>query len=229
MKITFVEDSVEDMNHIKKIVKNFHEILPSYYTSASEFYKAKEETDAIILGIDIPDENGLIIAKNLRKCGYDKPIAFISWYQGFEHESFDVQAFYFIRKEFMEIELEKCLKKLIEHDYKKNGVLIYQNDDGEVKIPAHSIRYIERVNNGVMLHFVTGPREQIRGMTLTKILEQQLFGFHQINKSIIVNFYHIKKYSKLDEILMKDDLILEISRRKGKSTMEAYRNFICRR
>lgn len=63
MKIIFIEDTKEDMELIKNIVEKFHEITPLYFLSAAEFYASEEEADAVILDIDIPDENGLLIAK----------------------------------------------------------------------------------------------------------------------------------------------------------------------
>lgn len=229
MKIIFIEDSIEDMEHVKLIVSKFQEIVACYYTSASEFYEAKEESDAIILDIDIPDENGLCIAKGLRDHGYDQPIVFMSWHQDFEHESFEVQAFYFVRKEFMEIELERCLNKLIQDNYKRNGKFVYQDDEGELQISASSIVYIERDKNGICIYFTMGLCQRIRNMTIKKVLEQQINGWFQINKSTIVNFYHVKKYSKLDEIIMKGDIKLEVSRSKRKPLLNAYRTFIDRR
>ena len=65
-------------------------------------------------------------------------------------------------------------------------------------------------------------------MSLKKVLEQDIFGFCQINKSSIVNFYYVKRFNEMSEIIMNDGAIFDISKRKEKATYDAYINFLNR-
>lgn len=225
MKIIFIEDTKEDMDLIKNIVEKFHEITPLYYSSAAEFYKSEEEADAVILDIDIPDENGLMIAKKLREQDYEDPIVFVSWHQEFEHESFNVHPFRFVRKDKLDIEMTICLKELIIDFNRRNGKLFYNYENKSFYFYSYDILYIEREKNGVIIHFVDKSEKKIRCLSLQIILNQNIYGFHQINKSMIINFYHVIRYSTEDTIILKNDIALEVSRNRRKSLMNAYRDF----
>lgn len=225
MKITFIEDTKEDMELIKNIVEKFPEITPLYYSSAAEFYTSGEEADAVILDIDIPDETGLMIAKKLREHDYEDPIVFVSWHQEFEHDSFYVHPFCFVRKNFLDIEMTICLKELIKDFNKRNSKLFYKLENESFYFYSYDILYIEREKNGVIIHFIDKSEKKIRGFSLQIILNQNIYGFHQINKSMIVNFYHVIRYSTEDTIILKNDIALEVSRNRRKSLMSAYRNF----
>lgn len=225
MKIIIIEDTKEDMKLIKNIVEKFHEITPLYFSSAAEFYASQEEADAVILDIDIPDENGLLIAKKLRDHGYDEPIVFVSWHQEYEHESFNVHPFCFVRKEFLDFELITCLKELIIDFNRRNGKLLYNYENKSFYFYSCDILYIEREKNGVIIHFTDNSEKKVRGLSLQMVLNQNIYGFHQINKSMIINFYHVIRYSTEDTIILKNDIALEVSRNRRKSLMSAYRDF----
>ncbi len=228
MKIMFIEDTKEDMELIKNIVEKFHEITPLYFSSAAEFYKSEEAADAVILDIDIPDENGLMIAKKLREHGYDEPIVFVSWHQEYEHESFNVNPFCFVRKEFLDFELTQCIENLLKEYLRKKQKFIYEDEKGSAQISANQILYIERIGNYLNVYLKTRAIVKIRNMSLKKVLEQDIFGFCQINKSSIVNFYYVKQFNEMSEIIMNDGAIFDISKRKEKATYDAYINFLNR-
>lgn len=228
MKIIFIEDTKEDMELIKNIVEKFHEITPLYFSSAAEFYASQEEVDAVVLDIDIPDENGLMIAKKLREHGYDEPIVFVSWHQEYEHESFNVHPFCFVRKEFLDFELTQCIENLLKDYLRKKQKFIYEDEKGSAQISANQIMYIERLGNYLNVYLKTRAIVKIRDMSLKKVLEQDIFGFCQINKSFIVNFYYVKRFNEMREIIMDDGAIFDISRRKEKATYDAYINFLNR-
>ncbi|MCH4286754.1 MULTISPECIES: LytR/AlgR family response regulator transcription factor [Bacillota] len=225
MKIIFIEDTKEDMELIKNIVEKFHEITPLYFLSAAEFYASEEEADAVILDIDIPDENGLLIAKKLREHDYEGPIVFVSWYQEYEHESFNVHPFRFVRKDKLDVEMTICLKELIIDFNRRNGKLFYNYENKSFYFYSYDILYIEREKNGVIIHFTDNSEKKIRGLSLQIVLNQYIYGFHQINKSMIINFYHVIRYSMDDTIILKNDIALEVSRNRRKSLMSAYREF----
>ena len=42
---------------------------------------------------------------------------------------------------------------------------------------------------------------------------------------MIINFYHVIRYSMDDTIILKNDIALEVSRNRRKSLMSAYREF----
>lgn len=79
MKILYIEDDVETLNFVSKLLsKNFY-LIDKETDGSSGFRKAKMNNyDLIIIDINIPNKNGLDICKELRELNNNTPIIFLT-------------------------------------------------------------------------------------------------------------------------------------------------------
>lgn len=221
MKIAFIDDDVTDRTIMKTIVENYQEIIPYIYQSASDYFKAEKKVDALFLDIEMPDTNGLDVAVKIREENQEVPIIFISWHQKYEHQSFLVHPFSFIDKNNFKEELVGCINDLLKDFHRKNDDFILSNRE---HIPAKHILYMERQGHYTHIH-MDDMVKSVKDYPLQNILDQQIYGFYLINKSVIINFYQVAKLCGKEEFIMKDGSHIEISRRKQKMIKEAYIKF----
>lgn len=225
MKLACIDDNKEDLLAVKRIIEEFNEIDVDYFYDTTKIVEDCHMYDAIITDINVPIENGLIIGKKLRDYGYDKPIIFISWHPGFEHESFVIHPFGFIKKEYLDYEMKFLLYDLLQEYHRNQDTFEYvDRNGGKIKIYAHEILYFERYKNSVAMYLKKGIVEYIR-CSLKTILGQEMFGFHLMNKSVILNFYNVQKYPEKGEFIMYDGTILFTSRSKKNELHKEYLKF----
>lgn len=221
MRIAFIDDDANDRALIESIVENKEEITSYIYASVKEYRQDGKTVDALMLDIEMPDENGLDIARKLREADQQLPIVFLSWHQKYEHRSFLVHPFCFIDKHHFVEEMESCLNDLLKDHHRKNDVLILPNQE---RIFTKHVFYVERQGHYTHIHMNDITRS-MKDCPLQNIIDQQIFGFHHINKSVIVNFYHVAQLCGKDEVVMRDGEHFEISRRKQTAIKEAYIRF----
>lgn len=225
MKIACIEDNKDDLEAVKRIIRGFDEIDADYFYNTTKIVESCEKYDAIITDIDVPIENGLIIGRKLRNHGYEKPILLMSWHYGFEHESFAIHPFCFIRKEYLSYEMRLYLSDLLREYHRGHDIFEYEDRNGnKMKIHTTDILYFERYKNTVEMYLKQGVVECI-SYSLKAILSQDISGFYQINKSIIINFYNVQKYPEKGEFILYGGVCLSASRSRRDELHKAYLMF----
>lgn len=221
LKIACIDDNKKDIQAINEIILNYSEIKIDYFYNTNNILDICHNYDSILIDIDIPVDNGLITAKRIRENAYEDPIVFISWHHEFEHESFAVHPFYFIKKEYLDYELRNCLNELLFEYHNKNDVFEIDSDCSHRKIAIKDILYIEREKNGISIRLIKNKSFNIR-CSLQDVLNKELYGFCNINRSVIINFQNVKDYDYVDEFIMKEGMRLYVSRRNRKKVYEEY-------
>lgn len=147
--------------------------------------------DIIFLDIDMPDMNGMDVARNLRKMDGEVALVFVTNMAQYAIRGYEVDADDFVVKPVkygnLEIKLDRIIKK---HDKKEEPhVTVY--DDGVVKyVPVGDVRYVEVIKHSIIYHMTDGDYEK-RGALKN---EERLFaenGFAQCNKSCLVNLRYV--------------------------------------
>ena len=121
-----VDDQQLDIDKIKNMIIKYcnnYSItysIDSYLKDSKQLYEKKY--DAIFLDIDLPKTNGLNIAKKINSI-YKTKIIFITNYKDYMHLTFNVNAFHFVHKEYIDYELYPILSLLFKSIQKK----IYYN------------------------------------------------------------------------------------------------------
>ncbi len=178
--------------------------------------------DLVFLDIDFEreEQNGIDIARMLRKENRRGLIFFVTNYIDYAPEGYEVQAFRYILKRDMAAVLERYLLQAM--DVLAEGQECLRLKDGEAfeDLPLEGISYLEVMDHYVSIH--TGETSYTMGATLSG-LERALepHGFLRIHKSYLVNMRHIKKF-RSRECLLQDGTVLAVGEKNYAKQKQKY-------
>ena len=202
--------------------KNRIEIVVECYLSGEGILKNCNEYNLIFLGYSLKGINGLDIATEIRKCGCDAAIIFISDFTDFIFEAFKVNAFRFLRKADWKDNLFSVLNDYMQQFGDTYPIWVKSKED-IVCISVNDIYYLEADNKHCYIHLKDGAIYCNR--TMAKVFEVlPKTCFVKTNRAFVVNLNHISRYS-FDKITLKNGDILYPSRNFYKSFKEEYRHF----
>ena len=183
---------------------------------------SKYTFDACFLDIELGDKKGTELAEIMRQKNISTPIIFVTAYENYALNAFDLDAVDYVMKPFDENRIRKAIKKLMqrktETKFMPGPFALPAGDHMEV-VGADSISYIEAIHKGAKVH--CHKNIYISNEPLTtweKKLSPAGDQFARIHKSFIVNLnacealvpdYNNGYACKLKEC---DDIAIPISR-----------------
>lgn len=187
--------------------------------------KKIKEYDVYFLDIDMPMENGISLAKQIRKQNISAVIIFITNRTDLMHETFLVQPFYFIRKSNYKLDcqilfplLKEQLKKI-----KKNIQLVVNGR--KVIISLSNIIYIESFNHYVGIFLNNGENLSIKMKLSDILLKMGSDSIVQVHRSYLVNMLYID-YIKKNTLFLKVGKSIPIGRKYSNDLMEKYERYL---
>jgi DNA-binding LytR/AlgR family response regulator len=168
-----------------------------------------EKFDFLLLDIDMPDMNGLEVAKKVKEINEQQLFAFLSAYQEYVYQSFEVQPFRFLRKDFIDMELFLAFQAAIpEMERRKPKYLNVRGEDGEESVNTMDVTYVEIWKRKLHFYLVDGKELESR-MSMKSLLEK-LQGderFVLFDSGLLVNIVHIQRYNKKEAVLKSGQLL----------------------
>ncbi|MDR1018435.1 MAG: LytTR family DNA-binding domain-containing protein [Lachnospiraceae bacterium] len=222
LRVAICDNNIKDRNILEtklnqlskeaKITMHIEKFSAGY--QFKDYWSKKEnEFDILFLDVNLPDESGLDLAKDLRKLGYKDEIIFNSREKSEVFESFDVKAFHYIVKDEIS---DKREKEIFVHAYeevckeKENYITVCCGGES-LTIPVNIIKYFEAKRNIINVHY--GKNQSFEFYTSLMKLELSLVekGFVRVSKNTIINIAYVRKYSKLD-VTLKNGTRFDIGR-----------------
>ena len=233
IRIAIVDDDEKTLNELNTLCSRYFtesnlKFTVSLYKSGIDFLSAfKDNSEIVLLDVDMPLMNGLDTAKMIREIGSRCAIAFVSNLTQFVLKGYEVAAHGYVLKPVTYEKLKRLLNRIvsaIDKDPKKRIILRINGD--VVVIAADSICYVEVISHNVIIH--TDKQVYRLNDTLTSI-EKQLdgVGFARCNHSFLVNLGHVEQVTGNDVIVSVGDgkETLSMSRNKKTAFVEALVNF----
>ncbi|MCI8598573.1 MAG: response regulator transcription factor [Lachnospiraceae bacterium] len=201
------------------------------YTSAGDCLADHREIDLLFLDIELSSSSldGMTLAQKLREriSGTQPIIIFVTGYERYVFDAFDVGAFQYLLKPVDEKKFAQVFTRAIAQieaaREKTVRVLTLQSASINKTIPVDSIYYIESSDHKVVLHLKDGEfayYAKIRDLELE--LQKQFFRIH---KGYLVNLSYVEGYSKTEVMLTNGEKIL-ISKYKYQDFVKAYLRFL---
>ncbi|MDY5990905.1 MAG: LytTR family DNA-binding domain-containing protein, partial [Oscillospiraceae bacterium] len=114
MKIAVCED---EKNIAEKLAEYINDFMKSTYFEFSidifltgeHFLRSSEYYDLLFLDCELPDINGLTLAKELRERDIETEIIFVTAYDAYVYDSFEVRPFRYLLKPIDENTISKVL------------------------------------------------------------------------------------------------------------------------
>jgi DNA-binding LytR/AlgR family response regulator len=180
------------------------------------------DCDMAFLDIDFEseDENGIDIARALRRVNSHALIFFVTNYIDYAPAGYEVQAFRYILKRDMDQVLERYILQALESMADDLRVLRLRDREENIDLPLDQISYLEVLGHSVSIH--AGETAYTMSATLTSLeTELEAHGFLRIHKSYLVNMQCIRKF-RSRECLLTDGTTLAVSEKNYSQQKQKY-------
>lgn len=197
-----------------------------HYYSGLELLNDSQELDCLLLDIDMPQMNGLDVAKVLRARGVDYKIVMLTIREDLYKEAFKIQAFRFISKPISEKEFFSVLDDIRNHLVGRKCVKVHR--DGIIyEIMEKDILFVEAGDSSSLLYTKKSEyRSEYSLKRWSEILDDRMF--FQCHKSYLVNLGMIDRIEKQIIWLSSGDKI-QVSRRLYQPLLKVYMAYDVRR
>ena len=203
------------------------------YASAGDCLADTQEIDLLFLDIELAPAgsglDGIALAGQIRKrATVTQPvIIFVTGYERYVFDAFDVGAFQYLLKPVDEEKFAQVFARAVAQigttKEKLGRVLTLQSANASKTVPLNSIYYIESSNHKVELHLKNGEfacYAKIGDLELE--LQDQFFRIH---KGYLVNLSYVAGYSKRSLTLTNGEELL-LSKYKYQDFVKAYLHFL---
>lgn len=201
------------------------------YASAGDCLAAHREIDLLFLDIELDASglDGMALARKIREraAGTQPVIIFVTGYERYVFDAFDVGAFQYLMKPVDEEKFAQVFARAVAQigtaREKPGRVLTLQSANTSKTVPLDSIYYIESSNHKVILHLKDG---EFACYAKIGDLELELQDrFFRIHKGYLVNLSYVNGYSKGSVALSNGEKLL-ISKYKYQDFVKAYLRFL---
>ena len=201
------------------------------YASAGDCLADTQEIDLLFLDIELTTDrsglDGMALARKIRECTAQPVIIFVTGYERYVFDAFDVGAFQYLLKPVDEEKFAKVFSRAVAQigtvKEKPGRVLTLQSANASKTVLLDSIYYIESSNHKVELHLKDGEfvcYAKIGDLELE--LQDQFFRIH---KGYLVNLSYVAGYSKTEVTLANGERLL-LSKYKYQDFVKAYLHFL---
>ena len=173
----------------------------------------------VFLDIEMPEDNGLVLAKKLNKLlPSDALLVFVTSYPSYMSESFSVHPFDFLQKPITSAQLSQLLSDIHERFSKRSTLLLNVTKNGvNMSIHADEVIYIESMNAKLQdLILYTENDSYLKRGILSDLEALYPDIFVPANRSTLINLLHVH-YVTDDEVIMINGVKIPISIRNRRN------------
>lgn len=205
------------------------------YASASGCLADSQGIDLLFLDIELDPSggrpDGMALARQIRgrAAGTQPVLIFVTGYDRYVFDAFDVGAFQYLLKPVEEEKFARVFAQAVRQVYAlretqpKARVLTVRQGAVSRTVPLDTLYYMESSNHQVVLHTAEGEfacYARIRDLELE--LQDRFFRIH---KGYLANLSHVRGYSKT-EVLLANGEMLPLSKYKYQGFVKAYLRFL---
>ena len=235
LKRAICDDEIEDIKTLQNYITQFNiqsdnNLIVENFCAASDLLAHNKETryDVVLLDIEMPDMNGMELARHLRQVDDDLFIIFTTSYPEYMQDSFEVQPFQFLSKPITYDTIHNLFTNIIQKINRNLHTIILVDDDNEKHfVYLNDILSISTVKGQKSrLRYQLSDRDYIAKGTFSQIEPNLLsHGFISPTRGILVNTNQIQSLNST-RILLKNGTELPISRRRMKDIQKVFTNHI---
>lgn len=219
MNIAICDDDQQSCEILNIMLKEYAtkndvtDISVSIFTDGHDLLDAIQEDesfDICILDIVMPAVSGIDLGVKLRDCGYNGLIIYLTASRDYALDSYKVKAFNYILKPVVPENLYSTLDDALKDiSSKVDKSIIIKTKDGNVRISASSILYVELSKRILVYHLADGSTIEsiyIR-VPFSEAIKELLEAKHfvQCGAGNVINLSQVTMVCN-DEIIFKDNL-----------------------
>lgn len=230
MRIAICDDQEECLQQTLSVVKKcMHgvEARIDLYKNGFAFLRSFQDRpyDLVFFDIEMPEIDGITLAKKLRKISSDVPIIFLTSHIEYALEGYEVNALRYLTKPVDPNKLNDVISVVLER-IRQQRILWIKTELGEQKLSVKDIVFMEAQNQNILI-CATTEAYSVRYNLSDYERELAQDGFFRIHRGYLVSLAHVKSIGK-NEVTMDDGTALPVSRSKEKELKEALFEFIRR-
>ena len=173
----------------------------------------------LFLDIDMPI-HGYTIAEYAQKNSDKTKIIFITSHSNLVFDTFHFSPYYFIRKEFLEEDLDKVTEKVRKSIESSEASYTFIRPTKAYRINITEILYVESYRNYITIQTTRG-KFQDRN-TIQAVMEDPSFSRFLVPiKGMLVNYDYVDNVHN-DELVLKNNSVFHISRTRKSELMKKY-------
>ena len=203
MKIAVCDDDRAARQHIISLInEQIDGAEITAFAAGEEMLKSKEDFDISFLDMEMNELSGMDVARHIRQEQEEKGssksiIIFVTGYDKYMNDAFDVSAFHYLMKPINEEKFrtvfKRALKELFAAEKRTNRYILVKSSRTQQKVYLKDIYYIESANKKVIIHTTTGTLESYGKM---EELEQMTgSSFYRCHRCYLVNMEKIASYT----------------------------------
>ena len=234
MRIAVCDDQQNFLDEIRSVWEQSADDNFKYeyceYTCAEDLlgsYRENNHYDLLVLDIEMGEISGMDAAKRIRRVDKNVKIIFVTAYEQYIRDAFDVSAMYFLDKPIESRKLEKLFRRCI-REYREENYAIFisvfnqRQVEEKIMLLVKDILYIESYIRHVVIHTVDGKEYKTKGKISEYEKELRSRNFVRTYMSFLVNVRYIRSISKEELGLKYGDIEINIPlSRKQKSLVES--------
>lgn len=230
LSIDLCDDEEQVRLNVKEILYRMYtgdEIEITEFASGQQLLLSCEQRnqtyDVAILDIEMPELDGIQVAKELRQMERDMQFIMLTSHAEYAVQGYELSIFRYLLKPLEEEKLFEAIQQIMQRKETEHVLYISSLQNITVVKLSH-ILYIEANNQDIII-VTKNDRFQIRGniSDYEKRLKQD--GFYRIHRGYLVNVMYIKQVRKL-EILLDNNEVLMLSRLRKKEFLEFFYTYI---
>lgn len=229
MRVAICDNEKKYREETKNCIKEYNPAIELVeFKDGSELVNAKGTFDLILLDVEMPQLDGMSTAKQLRRNGVDAEIVFLTSYEKYVYDAFDIRALQFLKKPLEKERLIKVLKT-VEDSLAKEERAEFWLDGESCYVKLKDIVYMESYGDGLYIYDRMGLVYEERRGTIKKWAEKlEGKGFVQIHRTYLISMYYVERFGSDEVKLQGIEEKLTVSRRYAPGFKEAFLEFINR-
>ena len=222
MRIAVVDDQEMWCNRVDELVREYYgqdSQQIDHYECGEDFYN-QGEYDIVFMDIELKQMDGFEAVRLYKENHEDAIIIFLTTHAEMSRQGYLVNAFRYILKSNIEIEIEEALKAIDILNSKKQLVQFHVINMGMMCIKADDVLFIETDNRNVIIH--TKEQDFISNRKMDDFEDELVeIGFFRCHKSYLINLQHVHKFDRLN-VYFKNGKKALVSTRKYVKLKERY-------
>lgn len=231
MKIAVCEDEKNIGEKLAEYINGFmkstyFEFSIDIFLTGEHFLRSSEYYDLLFLDCELPDINGLTLAKELRERDIETEIIFVTAYDAYVYDSFEVRPFRYLLKPIDENTISKVLASFISACEKERCISIPTSRKNSV-VNLNDIVYIESDGKYSIVRLVNNDSyKSIKSISdFNTEIETGCQSFFRTHRRYLVNMKYISEIHG-NIIIFANGERAEISRRNVFDFNKRYINYL---
>lgn len=205
----------------------FRECEVHVYSDSTDPRIINREYDLYFLDIDMPEVSGFELAIKIQQKYSDAIFLFVSNHNEFVYDSFKFSAFYFVRKDHFDIDMNDALRLAYEKFLKREGRYHVEIKGDRASVKFSEIMYFKKMENKLLI--VTEHHGELYEVKTMKALKEEVnlkkLNFCMISAGMSVNLNCVVRLNGVN-MEMKNNKKLIVSRRFLPNVKIEYKRFL---